>query len=148
MTHLTRAAPADLPKLLPLVAAFHEEMQIAQTDDERQRALVPLLEGSPYGEVYLAGPARAPVGYCIITFGWSVEFGGRDGFVDEIFIRRSVRKRGLGSEILRALPERLKDKGLRALHLEVDRDDTASRALYEKMRFQSRERYMLMSRIL
>lgn len=146
MTKLFRASAEDLDRVLPMVAAFHEEMGIEQSDEARTRALLPLLEGSPYGEVYLAGPARAPVGYCVITFGWSVEFGGRDGFIDEIYIRKPVRNRGIGSDILRALPALLKDTNLRALHLEVDRDDVPTRALYEKMRFQPRDRYVLMSR--
>ena len=148
MTKLVRATLAELDRLLPMVAAFHEEMGIEQSEEARKRALMPLLEGSPYGEIHLAGPVRAPVGYCILTLGWSVEFGGRDGFIDEIFIRKPVRNRGIGSDILRALPDLAKAAGLIALHLEVDREDTSTRALYEKMRFQPRDRYVLMSRSL
>lgn len=146
MTKLRRATLEDLDRLLPMVASFHAEMGIEQTDEARAQALLPLLDGSPYGEIYLAGPARAPVGYCVLTFGWSVEFGGRDGFVDEVFVRKAVRGRGLGSDILRALPDLAAEAGLMALHLEVDREDEPTRALYQKMRFKPRDRYILMSR--
>ena len=146
MTKLALATPSDLNRLLPMVTAFHQEMGIEQSEESRAQALLPLLEGSPYGEVYLAGPARAPVGYCVLTFSWSVEFGGRDGFLDEIYIRKSVRNRGIGSEILRALPDLVRESGVMALHLEVDREDAPTRALYEKMHFQPRDRYILMSR--
>jgi ribosomal protein S18 acetylase RimI-like enzyme len=140
------AGPADLDRLIPLVAAFHSEMDIVQDDTTRRAALHPLLEGSPHGAAYLIGPGRAPIGYVVITFGWSVEFGGLDGFVDEIFIRPTVRGRGIASEVLLALPRALAGAGLRALHLEVDRDDTAAQRLYAKTGFAARPRYMLMTR--
>ncbi len=144
--HLAR--PEDLEKLLTLVAAFHAEEGIEATEDHRRAAIQPLLEGIPYGAVYLIGPARAPVGYIIVTFSWSVEFGGMDGFVDELYIRPPVRGRGIASEVLIALPRTLSEAGIRALHLEVDRDNEPAQRLYARARFQPRDRYMLMSKTL
>lgn len=146
MTALTLARPQDLDRVARLVADFHREEEIAQDEATRHAAILPLLEGSPHGAIYLIGPSRAPIGYVIVSFGWSVEFGGMDGFVDEIFIRPAVRRRGIGSEVLLNLPKALAGAGLRALHLEVDRDNAAARRLYEKLHFEPRERYMLMTR--
>ena len=142
------ARPEDLDTLLPLVAAFHNEEGITSSEDHRRAAVQPLLEGIPYGAVYLIGPARAPVGYIIVTFSWSVEFGGMDGFVDELFIRPPVRGRGIASEVLIALPRTLAEAGIRALHLEVDRDNQPAQRLYGRARFHPRERYLLMSKVL
>jgi len=146
MTALTLARPDDLERLVPLVAAFHDEAGIVQDDTTRRAALTPLLEGSPHGVAYLIGPARAPIGYIILSFGWSMEFAGMDGFVDEIYIRRAVRGRGIGSEVLSNLPKALAGAGLRALHLEVRRDNAKVRGFYEKLRFLPREEYILMTR--
>lgn len=140
------AGPEDLPRLMPLVAAFHAEMRIDQSEEVRSNGLRPLLDGSPHGAAYLIGPARAPIGYIVVTFGWSVEFGGLDGFIDEIYVRPGVRKRGVASEVLNALPRALSAAGLRALHLEVDRENSATQRLYEKAGFVRRDRYMLMTR--
>ena len=76
MTALTLARPDDLERLTPLVAAFHDEAGIVQDDATRRAALTPLLAGSPHGVAYLIGPARAPIGYVILSFGWSMEFAG------------------------------------------------------------------------
>lgn len=146
MTALHMAAPADLARLLPLVAAFHSEVGIDRSDDLRERALTPLLDGIPHGVAYLIGPQKAPIGYVVISFGWSVELGGMDGYVDEIYIRPGVRGRGIGSEILLKLPKALAAAGLCALHLEVSRENTRARALYEKLHFKARDQYMLMTR--
>ncbi|AHD10087.1 GNAT family N-acetyltransferase [Phaeobacter gallaeciensis] len=142
--HLAR--PEDLDRVLDLAAAFHSEMGITSDDTLRRAAIEPLLEGLPYGAVYLIGPARAPVGYIVVTFSWSVEFGGMDGFVDELFIRPPVRGRGIATEVLFALPRTLAEAGIKALHLEVDKTDDTARNLYARARFEPREKYMLMSR--
>lgn len=146
MTALTLAKPEDIDRVMKLVADFHAGEGIEQEEATRRAALLPLLEGSPHGAVYLVGPARAPIGYVIVSFGWSVEMGGLDGFLDEIYIRPAVRGRGLGTEVLQNLPKALSGAGLRALHLEVDRENAKARKLYEKLHFQPRERYMLMTR--
>ncbi|EEW56932.1 MULTISPECIES: GNAT family N-acetyltransferase [Tritonibacter] len=144
--HLAR--PEDLEKLLTLVQGFHAEEGIDSTDEQRRGALLPLLEGIPYGAIYLIGPVRAPIGYIIVTFTWSVEFGGLDGMIDEFFIRPAVRGRGIATEVLHALPRTLAEAGVRALHLEVDRDNEPAIKLYTRARFSARERYILMSRAL
>ncbi len=146
MTQLTLAKPEHFEAVAKLVADFHAEDGIEQTDEARAAAIMPLLEGSPHGAIYLAGPARAPVGYVALTFGWSLEFGGMDGFVDEIYIRPGVRGRGIGTEILHGLPGQLAQFGLKAVHLEVERSKEKTRALYQKMGFEAREQYVLMSR--
>ena len=146
MTALHLAKIDNLDKLLPMVAAFHQEDAVEQNNEGREAALRPLLEGSPHGAVYIIGPVRAPIGYIIVSFGWSIELGGLDGFVDELYIRPAVRRRGIASEVLISLPKVLADAGLKALHLEVDRTNTAAQALYQKLGFRMRDRYHLMSR--
>lgn len=146
MTAITLAKPDDLDRLMPLVRAFHEESVIDVTEEDRIAALTPLLEGSPFGAVWLLGPSRAPIGYIVICFGWSVEFGGMDGFVDELYIRPSVRGRGIGTEVLINLPKQLSHNGLRAIHLEVSRVAVRTQEAYKRAGFQPRADYMLMTR--
>ena len=143
---LTLATVEHLDRLLPMLASFHAEEDIKISDEQRAKGLTPLLEGSPHGVVYLIGPPRAPIGYIVISFGWSIEFGGMDGFVDELYVRTGVRGRGVASEVLISLPRALADAGLKALHLEVDTDNADARRLYKRAGFSMRDGYHLMTR--
>lgn len=143
---LTLGKSEHLDRVVPLCAAFHLEADIALSDDARRAAIAPLLDGSPYGAIYLIGPPRAPIGYIVICFGWSVEFGGLDAIVDELYIRPGVRGRGIATEALIALPNALSSAGLRAVHLEVDRTNETAIKLYRRAGFQPRDQYMFMSR--
>lgn len=147
-TAITLATPDDAPRLLALIKAFHTEYGLDADDDHRAAALTPLLDGSPLGAAWLFGPSLSPTGYVIITFGWSMEIGGMDAFVDELYIRPNVRKRGIASEVLSAIAGSLRDVGVKALHLEVDREDDATMRLYTRAHFKLRDRYSLMTRML
>ena len=143
---LTLGKPDHLEKLVTLVASFHAEAGIKSTDESRRAGVLPLLEGVPHGCVYLIGPPRAPIGYIVICFGWSVEFGGLDGIIDELYIRSGVRGRGIASEALIALPRALAGAGLRAIHLEVEKTNAQALKLYRRAGFEARDTYMFMSK--
>lgn len=143
---LTLCGPEHLARLAPLVGDFHAHMGIASDEATRQAALGPLLDGIPHGTAYLIGPPRAPIGYIILSFGWSVEFGGLEGTVDELYIRPAVRGRGIATEVMLALPKALAGAGLKALSLEVAAGDETAQRLYARAGFALREGYHLMTR--
>lgn len=142
------ATPEDAPRLLPLVEAFHAEYGLNTSPEHRQNALMPLLEGSPLGAAWLFGPSRAPTGYVVITFGWSLEFGGMEAFIDELYIRPSVRNRGQASEALTAITASLREVGVTALHLEVNKHDDTAQRLYTRAQFKLRDGHALMTKTL
>ncbi len=148
MSLLHLASMDDLERLLPLVAAYHAEMGFGTDAAHQAGAVTPLLEGSPHGAIWLVGPRRAPVGYVVISFGWSLENGGLDGTVAEIYVRPAVRGRGMGFEALNGIAKALGGTGMRALHLEVTRSDARAQRFYARARFNPREDSLFMSRLL
>lgn len=87
------------------------------------------------------------VGYVVLTFSYSLEFHGRDAYVDEIYVREAHRGRGVGGQTLRFIEKVCRALGVQALHLEVDRDNTSARAVYETAGFEDRNNYLLTRRI-
>lgn len=136
LLHLVTAA--DIDRLLPMIATYHAEEGIDVDDMHRRDAVLPLLEGSPHGAVWFIGPKMSPVGYVAVSFGWSIELGGMDGFIDEFWVREKVRRRGMGSEALMLLLKTLKENGLRAMHLEMADGNPAER-LYRRAGFRRRD---------
>ncbi len=134
-----------LERLEPMVAAFHAETGLASDPEHRRAALAPLLDGSPYGAVYLIGPERAPVGYLVVTFSWSLEFGGMDATLDELWIRPAVRGRGMAREALEALLRGLRPAGITAISLEAARGGPVE-AFHARLGFEPRAGLVLMSR--
>jgi GNAT superfamily N-acetyltransferase len=58
--------------------------------------------------------AGEPVGYLVVTLGYSLEYGGRDAFVDEVYIRSTHREKGIGTAALTFAEEQCRVLGVRA----------------------------------
>lgn len=116
---VTLAGPEQAEVCLALVAKYHEEVGAPYDDAHRAAVVTPLLEGSPLGAIWTMGPVRAPMGYVIVTFEWSLPYGGMVGWVREIYTRPNVRKRGIGTETLHAVAVALRGGGVKALHVDL-----------------------------
>lgn len=150
---LKRATPSDIDRLTPLVEAYHAFEGIELAPEARRAGLLRLLSEPALGAVWfiLPGAARAeaaapPIGYVALCLGYSIEFAGIDAFVDELFLVEPARGRGLGGRVLDLLAREAARLEIRALHLEVDRENARARRLYGAKGYEPRERFMLMSR--
>lgn len=144
-TAIHLAGPDDGARVQALMQRNHEERGLPHDDAHRENVVAPLLEGSPLGAVWLIGPARAPLGYVLISFGWSADLGGMIGWVEDIFIRQSVRKRGIGTEVLHAIAVTLGRADLRALHVRIPDDDDTLAKFCAKAGFRSDETLRVMT---
>ena len=135
----------DLEILLPLVRAFHEFEDIPIADDRRKSSLTMLLVNKELGGIWLIYCDRQPVGYIALSVGYSIEFGGKDAFINEFYIRPEFRGKGLGTQTLEFMKIAAKDLDIRATHLEVARTNTNAHRLYARANFKTREKYVLMS---
>lgn len=132
---LHRATPADLEVLLALVREFAEVGQHPFDEGRARRALAPLLESDRHGVAWLLGAAPLPLGYAVLTWGYSLESGGREGLVDELYVRD--RGRGVGTAALAAVVEAARAEGLSRLFLETESHNTAARRFYGRLGFEA-----------
>ncbi|MQY41239.1 GNAT family N-acetyltransferase [Epibacterium sp. SM1969] len=130
---LQLAKPEHLEKLAALAAAFREERGEEVHEDGLNAALMPLLDGNPYGAAYLIGPARAAIGYLVLGFTWDMERGGLQGLLQEIYIRPPVRGRGIATEALLQLIKTMSGAGL--LDIQVKLADEGAAGLFQRVRF-------------
>ncbi|HEU4429763.1 MAG TPA: GNAT family N-acetyltransferase [Myxococcota bacterium] len=140
---IQRARARDLRELLPLVEAFQREEGYAAGDAALAEALGALLRDEGAGCVLIARDAGAAIGYGALCHGYSIEFRGRDAFVDELYVAPEQRGRGLGRALLRALEAHARAVGVRKLHLEVEQQNAGARRLYVAERFRANGRELL-----
>jgi diamine N-acetyltransferase len=137
------AAIEDAPLLLGLMREFYAFEHLTFDETRARAALVRLLDDASLGRVFLVEEDGGPAGYVVLAFGYSLEFHGRDAFVDELFLRPAFRGRGLGREFLRFVEEQCRQFGVTALHLEVERKNKAAQEFYRRLGFQDHDRYLM-----
>ena len=144
MTLLIRqASDADLPRLVPMMVDFNRLEGIPWTLEKGEPALRSLLASSELGFVGLAEVDEVTSGYFVLTFGFDLEWNGRDGFLTELYLVPEARGRGLGRALLGAAEATAEARGTRALHLMVRPENARALALYLKTGFQEPERRLL-----
>jgi hypothetical protein len=80
---LAIADPADAQVILSLARAFHEE-DGHPLSSQGKDALKQLLADQTHGLVFKIEGSSGVIGYAVLCFGYSVELGGRDVFLDDL----------------------------------------------------------------
>lgn len=140
---LEQASPSDLDHLLALTREFYAGERLPYDEAVLRRAYAALWTEPLHGAVWLAWDGDELAGYGVLACGFSLEYRGRDAFVDELYVRLDWRNRGIGSRILDAMEEECRRQGIAALHLEVDHDNPAGLRLYRRRGFADHERHLM-----
>jgi len=124
-----------------MVRAYYDEDGLSFGEDQA-RALRMLAGQDDHGVAWLVRQSNATIGYVVLTLGFSVESGGRDGFVDEIYLRPQARGHGFGATVLRLAEQEARARGVRKLYLEVGEGNRAH-ALYRRAGFSDHRRHLM-----
>ena len=144
MFRLRAATPDDVDAILPRTAALNAHEGIAVTRVALEAALRRLLGDRMLGGVWLvcSEDLASIVGYAIVTYGFDLEFGGRDAWLTELWIDDAARGKGAARAALDQLPSVLRGAGVAALHLQVRPENPAMR-LYERAGFATSPRKIM-----
>jgi len=138
------ATSDDIEALIVMMRDLYAHDGLAPLDEVgTRRALRGVIGDDTLGRVFLILLANEAAGYAVLTFGYSLEFHGRDAFVDELYLRAEYRGLGIGKRALEFLTEVCAAEGVNALHLEVERANTSAQAVYRKFGFEEHDRYLM-----
>jgi GNAT superfamily N-acetyltransferase len=140
---LAAASARDIDVLLPMMDVFNAGESIAIEAEGLRRALGRLLADERLGRVWLIQWQSETVGYAVLTFGYDLEFAGRDAFITELFLRPDARGKRLGRLALARVEAAAADLGVRAIHLMVRPENQAAVALYASAGYRSPPRVFL-----
>ncbi len=139
------ATDSDLAALLDLESQFYAHEGYPFDRALNERSLRRLANDPSLGRLFIIGDGD---GYMVVTFGFSIEFGGRDAFIDELYIAPHARGRGLGTEAIRVAESACVAADVATLHLEVEHENGRARALYERHGFYTHDRHLMSKRLI
>jgi GNAT superfamily N-acetyltransferase len=146
VTNFRRAEVADLNALLQMQRVFYEHEGYPFDVPTASHAMRTLIENESLGRMLVIEHAGGAAGYLVVTFGYSLEFGGRDAFIDELFVMPNARGAGLGTRALAVAEQVCVDNGIRALHLEVEFVNESAKRLYTRSGYTEHTRHLMTKR--
>jgi len=137
------AEDSDASLLLEFMRQYYAFDGHAFDESKSRTALVAFLSDSSLGRAWLIHDQQTPVGYIVLTLGYSLEFLGRDAFIDEFFLAESHRSRGWGRKAMEFVEDYARSQGVRAIHLEVVRSNRNALEIYRKLGFYDHQHHLM-----
>jgi ribosomal protein S18 acetylase RimI-like enzyme len=151
-------AVSDVPQLVIREAILQDEAQLLgmmrhlaeqepgaiKFDEPAARAALQQFFSLPaFGGIWMLCQGNKPVGYIVLTLGFSFEFHGHDAFIDELYVDAACRRRGFGRQAIAFVEKKAREMGVNAIHLEVDRGNDPAFELYQRAGYQDHDRFLM-----
>ncbi len=137
------AGTDDIDVILKMQQDFYSDSNYSFEPVVAKENLRMFIEDSHLGKLWLIMANGKIAGYAVLTLGFSFEFKGRDAFLDELYVLPEYRNNGIGRQTIEFIAEKAREMGVKAIHLEVEADNKAGRALYRNFDFQDHKRILM-----
>lgn len=133
---------SDVSAWLKMMQDYYSEDGHSWHEDRQSGAVDMLVQGGVPASAWLIEQDEVLCGYVVLTISFSLETGGMDGFIDELYICPDFRNKGLGGKVLEFVHEEARQQGLKRIYLEVEKGNPAIR-LYKRSGYNDHNRSLL-----
>jgi len=98
-----------------------------------ERAFAAILADERLGYVWLINHEGKTVGHLVVTLRFGMEYGGMMACVDDLFVVPESRNKGLSTTALLEVRDFCKNKGIRAITVEVGFGNAPAQAVYRRV---------------
>lgn len=138
-----RATVSDMPPLLEMMAGFNSEAGYRFSKARTAANLQTFILDPGLGALWTIRAGGITIGYLVLAFGFSFEYGGRDAFIDELYLKEEFRHQGIGRAALEFAERQAKELQVNVIHLEVEKNNTDAGKLYRNMGYTDQGRNLL-----
>ena len=136
-----------------MVLSMMRALEVADPDplgfdeQQRRRIFAEFVAHPSFGRAWIVLEGERAVGYAVLTLGFSFEYGGRDAFLDELYVDEKYRGRGIGRQTMDFVTEQAKEMGVNAVHLEATRENETAIGLYRSAGYFVHQRFLMTRRL-
>lgn len=147
MTHFKAIDLSDIPMIVDLMADFYQidgypiDRTLSTTNFEY------FINKTDLGRAWLIYHDEEIVGYVMIAFMFSFEYGGRIAFLDELYLNENARGRGLGKKAVAFIQSQAQKLELKLLYLEIEKHNATAQKLYIAAGFEVHNRNIMRYKI-
>jgi ribosomal protein S18 acetylase RimI-like enzyme len=142
MPEIRPATLEDMTALLTLMRAYYAFDHLEFNAERAERALHTMLHEAR-GAAWLLCDGGTPLGYAVVVWSYSLEYGGLEAVLDELYLEPAARGAGCGSRLTEHVAQACKDCGAVVLRLETEPDNESARVFYRRLGFEPLERVLM-----
>jgi ribosomal protein S18 acetylase RimI-like enzyme len=133
----------EIPTLLEMMREFYSQQEMRFDETAASQTINNVLENPKLAQIYLIFRGAELAGYFALTFCFSLEFHGRFALFDELYLLEPFRRQKLGKAVVAFAEDLSKKAGIKAMRLEVGRENAAAQALYRRCGFEEDARSLM-----
>lgn len=130
---MREAQTGDVDLLVTLMREFYAEGAYSLNEPHAAQAFRDVLEDRRLGRIWIIQSTQNDVGYVVLTFKYAMEYGGLVACLDDLYVRKAWRNRGLSSDALHELKIYCENAKIRALTVEVGFDNAPAQTVYRRL---------------
>jgi len=142
------ANEANIPIILTMMEEFNTIDNYRFEEKKTENYLLEFLNDPNLGRGWLIKYNKLVVGYIMLTYGYSFEHGGRDASIDELFLIKEFRRKGIGKLAMEFIEKELPSLGVKVIHLEVEQHNDTALKLYKDQGFHYNGRMLLSKKVI
>src|SRR5450432_3709764 len=127
--------PKDHAVLLKFVTEYYRFDEIPFDKSSLSKGLNTMLRNVSQGQAWLMESHKKPVGYAVLTYNFDLEYGGVEGMLTDLYVSKRFRNKGIGSLALYEIEDFCRERGIRAIEVQVLHHNEAAETFYHKAGF-------------
>ena len=132
--HIEKAAEENILQIYALMREFAEYENLLDSFETTEARLKTALFGDgKVAEAILAFDGKTPVAYAIFFPNFATFRGQRGIYLEDIFITKNFRGKGVGAMMLKYIAKLAKSRGFERIDFQVLKWNTPAIAFYEKL---------------
>ena len=147
MTTFKPLEKVDIPTITQMMQDFYAIDNYPMEAEATKKMFYEFISNDDFGKSWLIYSENEIVGYIILTFIFSFEYGGKIAFIDELFIKETARGKGFGKEAIQFIQGEVPKLSLKLLYLEVETHNENAQKLYLAHDFELHNRKLMKYKI-
>jgi len=139
--------PKDHAALLKLIVAYYRFDKIPYDLPSLRQGLDTLLRNLSQGQAWLMEAHQRAIGYALVTYNFDLEYGGVEAMLTDLYVEKRYRSHGVGSLALYEIEDFCRERGIRAIELQVQHHNKAAATFYRKAGFRVLPRKVMLLRV-
>ena len=138
---------SDIDTILAMMIDFYAIDSYPMDNRHSRKLLGEFIANENLGKAWLIEWENITIGYVILTYVFSFEYGGTIVFLDELYVAEKARSKGIGKQTMGFIQSESRKLNVKLIYLEVETHNEKAQQLYLNSGFETHRRKLLSYKI-
>jgi ribosomal protein S18 acetylase RimI-like enzyme len=133
----------DIELIVPMMQDFYAIDNYPIEPETTKKLFKTFIDNPDLGSCWLISHDEIIVGYVILTYIYSFEHQGRIAFLDELYLNKNARGKGIAKVALKFVHNQARQNNLKIIYLEIETHNEVAKNLYLSNDFMIHNRQLM-----